>query len=78
MSPLASAMLAVFTIAWCLAVITWVYAAWFMVRFQIAWRRDGPWRQELRKSALGGAVFIGLVVVGFAAGLIAEVWGGGW
>jgi hypothetical protein len=69
MSPLSQAMLVVFIAAWCCGVVAWLYATrcWFD-------RRAG----RLRKALIGYGVFVAAVAMGFAAGGVAEMWGGGW
>lgn len=35
-------------------------------------------RGYLQKTLIGAAVFVGAIAVGFAAGGVAQYWGGGW
>ena len=79
MTALAKAMEMVFIGTWCVAVGAWLYMARYFLsmwaaRFQKKDRHAGYW-----KKTLGGcAVFVLAVAAGFAAGGIAEYWGGGW
>ena len=79
MTLLASAMLLVFIAAWCVGVGAWPYAVryflpWWSARFRGVERPAG----HLNKTLRGAGVFVLAWVVAFAAGLVAQFWGGGW
>jgi hypothetical protein len=69
----------VFIATWCVGVASWCYATRFWlpmwaVGFDKSKRPPG----YMRKALIGFGVFIGTVAVAFAAGGVAQVWGGGW
>jgi len=79
MTFLAQAMLWVFVAAWCVALASWLYAAryfvpWWSARFRGVERPIG----HLDKASHGCGVFVLAVLVGFAAGAVAQFVGGGW
>jgi hypothetical protein len=79
MSSLAQVMLWVFVAAWFVALGAWIYAAryflpWWSARFRGVERPSG----HLNKALRGAIIFTLAWAVGFAAGLVAEFWGGGW
>ena len=79
MTALANVMLVVFIIAWCVGVVAWLYAArYFFPMWLAGFRHREEYRGFPRKTLIGAGVFVGAVAVGFAAGGVAEVWGGGW
>lgn len=79
MTPLANAMLFVFIAAWCVGVGAWFYAVrYFLPMWLVGFRRREQHSGYLRRTLAGAAVFIAAIAVGFAAGGIAEYWGGGW
>lgn len=79
MTPLAKAMEVVFIVAWCVGVAAWFYSArYFIPMWRVGFDRREEHRGYVRKALMGAGVFIVAFVVGFAAGGIAELWGGGW
>ncbi len=79
MSPLAEAMLIVFMVAWCVGVAAWFYATrFFMPMWAAGFRRKDKHEGYGKKALTGYAVFVAAVLVGLAAGGIAEYLGGGW
>ena len=79
MTPLADAMLVVFIAAWCVAMGGWVYSVrYFMPMWLVGFRRRDQHKGYSRKTLLGAGVFLAAIAVGFAAGGIAEIRGGGW
>jgi hypothetical protein len=79
MTVLAMIMLVIFIVAWCVGVAAWFYSARFFFPMWLAGFRH---RDELigypRKTLIGAGMFLAAFVVGFAAGGVAEYWGGGW
>jgi hypothetical protein len=79
MTLLAKSMLVVFIAAWCTGVAAWFYSMrFFMPMWLAGFRHREEHRGYSRKTLIGAAVFIGAIAVGFAAGGIAQYWGGGW
>jgi len=79
MTVLAKAMLVLFIAAWCVAVAAWFYSVrFFMPMWLVGFRHREGHRGYPRKTLIGTAVFVGAIAVGFAAGGIAQYWGGGW
>jgi hypothetical protein len=69
----------VFISAWFVAVGAWVYGTRFwlpmwIVGFDRSKRPPG----YMRKALIGYGIFVGAIAIGFVAGGIAELWGGGW
>ena len=79
MTLIAKIMLCIFVAAWFVAVGAWFYAAryWFPM-WATGFRKRDDHAGDMRKALRGFGVFIVAVAVGFAAGGIAQVWGGGW
>ncbi len=72
-------MLAMFIAAMCVAVGAWVYGTRYWLPMWSAGFRKAEWRNiYMRRAIKGYAGFILAVGIGFAAGGIAEYWGGGW
>jgi hypothetical protein len=79
MSPLAKAMEVIFIGGWCIALGSWIYATRFWLPvWRVGFRKSERPSGYLRKALIGYGVFIGAIAVGFTAGGVAEVWGGGW
>jgi hypothetical protein len=79
MTPLAKAMEIVFIAAWCVGVGAWVYATrYWMPMWSVGFSKDKRPPGYMRKAVIGYGIFAGAIAVGFAAGAVAEVWGGGW
>ncbi len=79
MTPLAKVMEAVFIAAWCVGATAWFYSMrYFMPMWLVGFRHRDEHRGYPRKTLIGAGVFIGAIAIGFAAGGIAEFWGGGW
>lgn len=79
MTPLADAMLFLFVTAWCVAVIAHLYATrFFLPLWATGFRKTKKHKGYKRKAIIGYSIFILAIGVGFAAGGIAEYWGGGW
>lgn len=79
MTALAEVMLLVFIAAWCVGVAAWFYGTRFWLLLWAAGFRRTEWRSAyMRKALKGYGVFAAAIAVGFAAGGIAEYWGGGW
>ena len=79
MSELAQAMLVIFIIAGCVAVSAWLYGTRYWLPIWSAGFRKTEWRGiYMRRAIKGYTGFILAVGIGFAAGGIAEYWGGGW
>jgi hypothetical protein len=78
MTPLAQLMLWVFIGAWCVGVSAHLYASRYFLPMWASGFSKKPEHQGYgRKALLGYGVFLGAVLVGFAAGGIAEL-AGGW
>ena len=79
MTLLAKTMLVVFVLAWCVCLVSWMYATRFFIPMWLAGFRH---REEHvgypRKVLIGTAIFVVAIAVGFAAGGVAEYWGDGW
>ena len=79
MTTLAKAMEIVFIGAWCVAFAAWVYTVrYFLPMWAAGFRKKDRHAGYLKKALGGCAVFILATALGFAAGGIAEYWGGGW
>ena len=79
MTILAKAMLVLFVAAWCVGVAAWFYATrYFMPMWLVGFRRRAEHKGYPKRTLIGAAIFVGAVAVGFAAGGVAEYWGGGW
>ncbi len=79
MTKLADAMLVVFIAAWLVGFVSWIYATrYWLPMWAAGFRKLDKHQGYRRKAALGYGVFISAILVGFAAGGIAEYWGGGW
>lgn len=79
MTPLAQAMEMIFIAAWCVGIAAHIYATRYYLPM---WRARFKKREEHkgygRKALIGYGIFVLAIGVGFAAGGIAEHWGGGW
>ena len=79
MTILAKAMLVVFIIAWCDGVAAWFYSVrFFTPMWRVGFRHHVEHKGYPRKAIIGAAVFMGAIALCFAAGGVAEYWGGGW
>jgi hypothetical protein len=79
MTPLADAMLIIFIAAWCVAVGGGVYSArFFMAMWFVGFRKRDKHKGYVREYLMGAGISLVAIAVGFAAGGIAELWGGGW
>ncbi|MBO9582177.1 MAG: hypothetical protein J7498_14910 [Sphingobium sp.] len=79
MTPLAKAMEIVFICAWGTAVAGHLYGTrYFLPRWAAGFRRRPEHEGYGRKILIGYGIFLASVTIGFAAGGIAEFWGGGW
>ena len=79
MTLLSKVMAFVFIAAWCIGVAGWLYGTRYWLPMWAAGfnkvdRHKGYWR----KAKTGYGVFILSLAVGFAAGGVAQCWGGGW
>lgn len=78
MTFLAQLMLWVFIAAWCVGVAAHIYASrYFLPMWASGFRKKPEHQGYRRKMLIGYGVFVGALVVGFAAGGIAEL-AGGW
>ena len=78
MNLLAQLMSWVFVAAWCVGVVAHIYASrYFLPMWASGFRKKPEHQGYKRKMLIGYGVFVGAVVVSFAAGGIAEL-AGGW
>ena len=69
----------VFIASWCVGTAAWFYAnRYFLPMWLVGFRKTDKHKGYWRKTLIGTGVFIGALAVGFAAGGIADYWGGGW
>jgi hypothetical protein len=79
MTVLAQLMQIVFIAAWGAGVLGWIYGTRFwLAMWAVGFDRTKRPPGYMRKALVGYGIFISAIAVGFAAGGIAEVWGGGW
>ena len=72
-------MLVLFMAAWFVAMGAWFYSArHFFPMWRVGFRSREEHTGYRRKAFIGAAVFVGAIAAGFAAGGVAEYWGGGW
>jgi hypothetical protein len=76
MTILAETMKVVFILAWAAAAMGWIYGTRYFVPARFHKSNCPP--DYMRKALRGYGVFVAAIAVGFAAGGIAELWGGGW
>jgi hypothetical protein len=78
MSLIAQIMLWLFISAWCVAAVAHIYASRFFFPMWAAGFRKKPQHEGYgRKALIGYGIFVGAILVGLAAGGIAEL-AGGW
>lgn len=79
MTPLAEAMQLVFLASWCVALLSVFYAnRYFLPMWAVGFRRRERHKGYPKKVAIGTGIFFLAILVGLAAGAVAETWGGGW
>lgn len=79
MSTLAKAMEVLFIASWLVGAAAWMYGTrFFLPMWAVGFRKSEVPVGYGRKMAKGYAVFLAAGAVGFAAGFIADYWGGGW
>lgn len=77
-SIIAQIMLWIFIAAWCVAVAAHIYASrYFFPMWASGFRKRREHEGYGRKALVGYGVFIAAIIVGFAAGGVAEL-AGGW
>ena len=79
MTLLAKAMEILFILAVGVGMLAHIYASRYWIPMWAAgFRRLDKHKGYRRKAAIGYGIFVLAILVGFAAGGIAEYWGGGW
>ena len=79
MTPLAKAMEVVFIAAWCVGIGAHIYASrYYFPMWKAGFKKREDHEGYRRKAITGYVIFALAVGVGFAAGGIADRWGGGW
>lgn len=79
MTPLAKSMEYAFICTWCIAVAAHLYASRYWLPMWAAGFKEKPKHKGyMRKALTGYGVFVLAILVGFAEGGIAQIWGGGW
>jgi hypothetical protein len=68
-----------FIICWCIGVAGWFYGARFWLpMWAVGFRRRDRHKGYWLKSLLGFGIFLLAAMMGIAAAMIADTWGGGW
>ncbi|MFN7028220.1 MAG: hypothetical protein ACK4PC_02530 [Sphingopyxis sp.] len=79
MNRLARAMEIVFICAWFVALGGHLYGTrYWLPMWAAGFRKLDKHHGYRRKAAIGYGIFFAAILVGFAAGGVAEFWGGGW